>query len=180
MTIGIGGSTAIIELEKIENMTQGVRPIQLEEYWKRIEKATTIMKEIAVKAVYLNAGTNLYYFTGTQWSPSERMVGALLFENGTLDYIVPKFEEGTFKKYVQVLSNINCWNEHESPYSLVGELLKKRNIVDTTIAIDESSSYFLVDGLAKANSSYTFVNAQPITSGCRMQKSENEMLLFKK
>jgi Xaa-Pro dipeptidase len=42
------------------------------------------MKEHSIKAVYLNAGTNLYYFTGTLWSASERMVGALLFEDGTL------------------------------------------------------------------------------------------------
>ncbi|MCV9930155.1 Xaa-Pro peptidase family protein [Flavobacterium sp. LS1R49] len=178
MTIGIGGSTAAIELEKIKNMTLNVKPIQIEEYQDRIKKAVAIMKDIKVKVAYINAGTNLYYFTGTKWNPSERMVGALLYDDGTLDYIVPKFEEGTFKKYMQLNGKINCWEEHESPYVLMGELLKNKNIVGDTIAIDESAPYFLVDGVTKTNQSYTVINALPITSGCRMQKSPNEIAII--
>lgn len=180
MTIGIGGSTAEIELEKIENRTQDVKPILLEEYVERIKKATQLMKESAVKALYLNAGTNLYYFTGTLWNASERMVGAILFEDGSLEYIVPKFEEGTFKKYMQVESHINCWEEHESPYVLFGKLLKDKNLNSGSIAIDESAPYFLVDGILKANTSYNFTTAQSITSACRMQKSKNEIAIIQK
>ncbi|WP_300977323.1 Xaa-Pro peptidase family protein [Flavobacterium sp.] len=180
MTIGIGGSTAAIELEKIKNMTLGVKPIQPEEYVERLKKATALIQESKIKALYINAGTNLYYFTGTQWNPSERMVGALLYDDGTLDYIVPKFEEGTFMKYMQLNATINCWEEHESPYVLIGELLKNKNIVNGEIAIDESAPYFLVDGVAKANQLYTFVNGLPISSGCRMQKSVNEIAIIQK
>jgi Xaa-Pro dipeptidase len=180
MTIGIGGSTAAIELEKIKNMTLGVKPIQPEEYVERLKKATALIQESKIKALYINAGTNLYYFTGTQWNPSERMVGALLYDDGTLDYIVPKFEEGTFMKYMQLNATINCWEEHESPYVLMGELLKKKNILNGEIAIDESAPYFLVDGVAKANQLYTFVNGLPISSGCRMQKSVNEIAIIQK
>ncbi|MDR7211022.1 Xaa-Pro peptidase family protein [Flavobacterium piscis] len=180
MTIGIGDSTAAIELEKIENRTQDVQPIQLEEYLQRTQKATQLMRELSVKALYLNAGTNLYYFTGTLWNASERMVGALLFEDGSLEYIAPKFEEGTFKKYMKVQSTINCWEEHESPYILFGKLLKDKNLANGTVAIDESSSYFLVDGISKANGGYDFITAQNITSACRMQKSKNEIAIIQK
>lgn len=180
MTIGIGGSTAAIELEKIKNMTLGVKPIQPEEYVERLKKATALIQESKIKALYINAGTNLYYFTGTQWNPSERMVGALLYDDGTLDYIVPKFEAGTFMKYMQLNATINCWEEHESPYFLMGELLNNKNIVNGEIAIDESAPYFLVDGLAKANQLYTFVNGLPISSGCRMQKTVNEIAIIQK
>lgn len=179
MTKGIGGSNAIAELEKIENRTQGVQPIQLEEYQERIKKAVQLMKTLSVKALYLNAGTNLYYFTGTLWSASERMVGGILFDDGSLEYIAPKFEEGTFKKYMKVQSTINCWEEHESPYVLFGKLLAAKN-VSGQIAIDESAAYFLVDGIAKANSSYDFITAQQITSACRMQKSKNEIAIIQR
>jgi Xaa-Pro dipeptidase len=180
MAIGIGGSTAVIELEKIENRTLDVQPILLTEYLQRIQKAAQLMKKLSVRAIYLNAGTNLYYFTGTLWNASERMVGALLFEDGSLEYIVPKFEEGTFKKYMQVKSQINCWEEHESPYVLFGKLLASKSLDGNTIAIDESSSYFLVDGIAKANSGYDFITGQNITSACRMQKSKNEIAIIQK
>lgn len=179
MTKGIGGSNAIAELEKIENRTQGVQPIQLEEYQERIKKAVQLMKTLSVKALYLNAGTNLYYFTGTLWSASERMVGGILFDDGSLEYIAPKFEEGTFKKYMKVQSTINCWEEHESPYVLFGKLLAAKN-VSGQIAIDESAAYFLVDGIAKANSSFDFITAQQITSACRMQKSKNEIAIIQR
>lgn len=179
MTKGIGGSSAAIELEKIENRTLDVQPIQLEEYQQRIKKAVSLMKELSVKALYLNAGTNLYYFTGTLWSASERMVGAILFDDGSLEYIVPKFEEGTFKKYMKVQSAINCWEEHESPYILFGQLLEAKN-ASGQIAIDESAPYFLVDGISKANTSYDFITAQNITSACRMQKSKNEIAIIQK
>ena len=179
MTKGIGGSTAAIELEKIENRTHGVQPIQLEEYQERIQKAVQLMKSLSVKALYLNAGTNLYYFTGTLWSASERMVGGILIDDGSLEYIAPKFEEGTFKKYMKVQSNINCWEEHESPYVLFGKLLADKN-VSGKIAIDESAAYFLVDGIAKANNSFDFITAQQITSACRMQKSKNEIAIIQR
>src|SRR6478609_6349453 len=97
MTIGVGGSTIDIELGKIQNMTLDVVPIALSEYQQRVKKAAVLMKEHNCKALYVNAGTNLYYFTGTKWNASERMVGAIIFEDETIEYIVPKFEEGTFK-----------------------------------------------------------------------------------
>ena len=109
MTIGVGGSTANIELDKIQDMTANVQPIALAEYKQRIQKAVILMKEQNCKAIYLNAGTNLYYFTGTKWNASERMVGALLFEDESIQYIVPKFEDGTFKKFMLVEGALNCW-----------------------------------------------------------------------
>ena len=178
MTIGVGGSTASIELDKIQDMTANVQPIALAEYKQRIQKAVILMKEQNCKAIYLNAGTNLYYFTGTKWNASERMVGALLFEDESIQYIVPKFEDGTFKKFMLVEGALNCWEEHESPSALLGTILKKKNIQSGNIAIDESAAYFLVDGAVKANPNYTFVNAQPITAGCRMQKSANEIAII--
>lgn len=178
MTIGVGGSTASIELEKIQDMTKAVKPIALAEYKQRIQKAVVLMKEQNCKAMYLNAGTNLYYFTGTKWNASERMVGALLFEDESIEYIAPKFEDGTFKKFMLVEGSMNCWEEHESPSVLLGTILKQKKIQNGNIAIDESAAYFLFDGVVKANPNYTFVNAQPITAGCRMQKSANEIAII--
>lgn len=178
MTIGVGGSNVNTELEKIQNMTLNVKAIQPEEYQKRIQKAVSLIKSVGFKAIYLNAGTNLYYFTGTKWNASERMVGGILFEDGSLEYIVPKFEEGTFNKYKQIDGKINCWEEHESPSALFGKILQNKNISAGKIALDESAGYFLIDAIVKANPAYEFENAQAITAGCRMHKSENEIAII--
>lgn len=178
MTIGVGGSAASTELEKIQNMTVDVQPIALAEYQSRIKKATALLKKQNCKALYVNAGTNLYYFTGTKWNASERMVGALLFEDESIEYIVPKFEEGTFKTFLQAEGNLNFWEEHENPYELFGAILQNKNIPNGTIALDESASYFLADNVVKSNPNYSFINAQPITAGCRMHKSAAEIAII--
>jgi Xaa-Pro dipeptidase len=178
MTIGVGGSTASIELDKIQNMTTNVQPIAIAEYQLRLKKAVLLMKEQNCKVLYLHAGTNLYYYTGTKWNPSERMVGALLFEDESIEYIVPKFEEGTFKTFMQVEGHLNFWEEHENPCLLFGAILQKKNVSNGTIALDESASYFQVDSIIKANPDYNFINAQPITAGCRMHKSAAEIAII--
>ncbi|WP_264531229.1 M24 family metallopeptidase [Flavobacterium sp. N502540] len=178
MTIGVGGSNAIAELEKIQNMTLNVKAIQPEEYQMRIQKAVSLMKTAGFKSLFVNAGTNLYYFTGTKWNPSERMVGALLFEDGSLEYIVPKFEEGTFRKFMKIEGHLNCWEEHESPSVLLGKVLETKGINNGKIALDESAGYFLVDAIVKANPNYEFENSQPVTTGCRIQKSANEIAII--
>lgn len=78
MTNGIGGSTPEIELAKLSDMTGDISPIELAEYTQYITRAQHLMQQQGIAALYINAGTNLTYFTGTKWPASERMVGAII------------------------------------------------------------------------------------------------------
>ena len=180
MTIGVGGSTAEIELARLSDMTAGVKPIAKQEFSDRINKACALMQQNGLDAVYLNAGTNLYYFTGTQWGASERMVGAILGADGQLEYIAPAFEIATIKDFQLIEGPVNGWHEHESPYELFGQVLAKMGLTDGTIGLDESCSFFISNGLNLANSHYSFVDAKPVTAGCRMCKSANELALMQR
>jgi len=180
MTIGVGGSDAKSELAKLSDMTQGVDAIQLDEFNSRIEKAITIMRSEGISATYLNAGTNLYYFTGTRWGASERMVGALLTASGELHYIAPAFEISTLNGYMLIEGKVHGWQEHESPYQLFNNMLEKLGILQGRIALDESCSFFISDGLSQACAQHEFVNAKPITAGCRTRKSNNELALLQR
>ena len=180
MTIGVGGSTAEIELARLSDMTAGVKPIAKQEFSDRIKKACALMQQNGLDAVYLNAGTNLYYFTGTQWGASERMVGAILGADGQLEYIAPAFEIATIKDFQLIEGPVNGWHEHESPYELFGQVLAKMGLTDGTIGLDESCSFFISNGLNLANPHYSFVDAKPVTAGCRMCKSANELALMQR
>ncbi|MGV8495671.1 aminopeptidase P family N-terminal domain-containing protein, partial [Pseudomonas aeruginosa] len=70
-------------------------------------------------AAYLHAGSNLRYFSGVQWHPSERLVGALLPAEGALEYLAPAFEEGTVRDFQVVDGAIHTWEEHQDPYRLL-------------------------------------------------------------
>ncbi|MBM7072373.1 aminopeptidase P family protein [Shewanella sp. 202IG2-18] len=178
MTIGVGGSTPKVELEKLHDMTQKLAPVSLNEFNQRIRQAQELMQANGIDAVYLNAGTNLYYFTGTQWYASERMVAALLTAGGELIYIAPAFELGTLTDYMLVKGRVETWHENDSPYQLCHKVLAELGLAEGTIGIDESASFFFYDGLKQASPQMTFVNAKPVTAGCRTQKSESELTIL--
>ncbi|MEN3324465.1 Xaa-Pro peptidase family protein [Mariniflexile soesokkakense] len=176
---GIGSSTIEAELNAIKPAAHLIEPIQEVEYKNRIKKACELMKSQHVKAIYLNAGTNLLYFTGTHWHSSERMVGAILLPNGSIHYIAPKFEEGTIKDFMMIAGDIHCWEEHESPFKLINTVLKSNNIAKGEILIDESTPFFIYEGIVNASSSLSLNNAKSIISACRMIKSEAEIANMK-
>ena len=177
-TIGIGGSTAEIELNAIVPNGHLVKPIQKEEFQLRINKACELMQAQNVQTIYLHAGSNLFYFTGTHWGSSERMVGALLFPNGELHYIAPRFEKGTVLDFMKIKGKVNCWEEHESPYQLFIQILKDNGVADGDILMDETTPFFISDGILKASIEYKLSNANPIISGCRMIKSGAEIAIM--
>ncbi|TWX72489.1 M24 family metallopeptidase [Colwellia sp. C1TZA3] len=178
MTIGVGGSTAKIELEKLVDMTGQVQAITEAELKQRIVKAQAIMAENNIVASYINAGTNLYYFTGTRWYASERMVGAIIPAQGEIKYITPFFEVNTLEQYMTIKGEIKGWQEHESPYLLVKQTLAECGINSGQIAIDESTAFFIADGIKKAAPQFELVDAKCITAGCRAEKSDTEIALL--
>ena len=180
MTIGVGGSSPEQELAKLSDMTLDIRPIEESEYQTRIRRAQALMKQNNIAAMYLDAGTNLYYFTGLKWYKSERMVGAILPADGELAFIAPYFEEGSLRDHMLIQGQFIGWQEHESPYAVFAETLTKLNITQGQVAIDESASFFIFDGLRKAAPTLTYVNADTITATCREQKSAAEIALMQR
>jgi len=180
MTLGVGGSTVEQELAKLTDMTQGTQPISHGEYQARIKKAQELMKSQDIEAIYVNAGTNLYYFTGTRWYASERMVGAIIPASGAVEYIAPAFEVDTLEGFMVIEGKVNTWQEDESPYELFGSVLNKMGITAGNVGIDESAAFFIFDGVRQANSNFEYVNAKSVTATCRMIKSDTELSLLQR
>lgn len=180
MTIGIGGSTAALELEKLSDMTTSVTQVTLDEYLARIETAQAIMQKQGIQAVYLNAGTNLYYFTGMSWRASERMVGAILPAQGELQFIAPAFEQDTINEFMVVPGTIHCWQEHESPAQLCVQILQQLKVTTGKVAIDESTAFFIFNNLRQAAPQFEYIDAKIVTAGCRQLKSKAEIALLQR
>lgn len=180
MTIGVGGSTVAEELAKLSDMAAGAKSIDDAEYAHRIKNAQRLMTSEGIDAVYLNAGSNLYYFTGTRWGASERMVGAIMPAKGALEYIAPNFEVNTLEDFMVIEGPVNGWQEHENPYELFARVLARLGIDKGTLGIDEATPFFLFDGIRNAAADHIYVNAKPVTAGCRMSKSDAEIALMQR
>ena len=175
---GIGGATAENELKALKPLEVVVKPIEKEEYKQRIYKVCQLMKAGNVKAMYVNAGTNLLYFTGTHWPNSERLVGALILPNEEVHYIVPRFEKGTIQDFFEIEGVIHCWEEHESPYALLLKVLAENAISEGEIQLDETTPFSIVNGLNKEVHSFLIQVATPIISECRMVRSKAEIAII--
>ncbi|UTY57835.1 Xaa-Pro peptidase family protein [Massilia sp. erpn] len=183
--MSIGGKTIEEALASLSNMTAGAQPIGREEHLERIAKAQEYMRDKGYAAIYVNAGSSLLYFTGTKWYPSERMVGAVIPASGPVQYIGPAFEDGTLKDFMLVDGKVNCWEEHESPYELFINVLKKMGIMPNSaqsprIGICESAPFFIFDGIRPLAEGYALENARPVTAHCRTRKSAAEIALMQR
>ena len=166
-------------------MTQGVQPISLQEYAQRVAVAQAQMQASGIAAMWAHAGTNMSYFTGTKWHPSERMVGAIIPAKGPIEYLAPYFEQNTLRDYMVVEGNINVWHEHESPYKLFVDTLGRIGIAGSPpapplIGISEDTPFFTVDGIAQLAAGYQLVNAKTVTAHCRTRKSAAEIALMQR
>ncbi|NRR32265.1 aminopeptidase P family protein [Oxalobacteraceae bacterium] len=183
--VSIGGSTFEQALATLSDMTAGAVPITKAEYQKRIDKAQTFMRAQGIAAIYINAGSNLTYFTGTKWYASERMVGAILPANGALEYIAPAFEESTLLDFMVIEGRVNGWHEHENPYRLFVEVLGRMGIGANTarpprVGICESAAFFIADGIRAQAAGFALENARSVTAFCRARKSAAEIALMQR
>jgi Xaa-Pro dipeptidase len=179
MATGIGGCTAQQALEQLQPLTENPPEIAADEYRQRIQHAQRLMRENDIDACYVNAGSNLRYFTGTQWSASERMVGAVIPAEGEIAYIAPWFEIGTFQDAQVIEAEIFSWHEEEDPYRLFFTVLASRGLTGARqVAICETASVTLFLGLQQYAGDIRLISAQPITGHCRSRKSATEIALM--
>lgn len=181
MTVGVGGSTPAQALERLRNMMDGAQPIGLASYRARIAAAQAWMGEHGIAAAYLHAGSNLRYFSGVQWHPSERLVGALLPAEGALEYLAPAFEEGTVRDFQVVDGAIHTWEEHQDPYRLLLDRLEALGVGErSTVALCPSLPFGMFERLRQLAPGRNFVSAAPLIDQGRMRKSAEELALMQR
>ncbi len=75
---------------------------------------------------------------------------------------------------------MHVWQEDESPYERVAEILRTRGAATGRIGLEERVRFFVADGLRRALGAATFVSADAVTAGCRMFKSPAELALLQR
>jgi Xaa-Pro dipeptidase len=178
MTIGVGGSTAEVELAALTSMRGDAPPITDDDRAQRIARAQALMREAGIDALWLDVSASLLYFTGLRLRRSERLHGAILPARGEIVYLSPAFEEAKLRTMITLDDKVVVWDEHEDPTALVTDTLRALGIARGTVAIDEATQFAAFDGLRRAGNSYDFVNGARITGAYRARKTEREIALM--
>lgn len=176
-TISGNFKDGIVDPEIIKTLLARVKPITAFEREQRIEKARKLMAENKLDAVIMEGGTSLNYFTGANWGRSERLFAMILTKKGQPCYVAPKFEESRAKEQTGN-AMVYTWEENESPYALIKNILKERGVLTGTIGLEESTRHFVTDGLQKELAGIKIKSATSVTAGCRSVKSAAEVDLM--
>src|SRR4051794_8175012 len=162
-------------------MTGGVTPITSGERRMRLDKARRLMSEHRIDAIVLEGGSSLFYFTGVRWGLSERPFVAVIPAKGELAWVTPGFEEARARELIELGGrDLRTWQEDESPYRLIAQILRDRGVTTGRVGIEERLSFFIFNGARQEAPAIDYVAADPVTAGCGMIKSPAEIALMQR
>lgn len=178
LTAQIGGSTADVELANIEHCKIHVDAIPHAEMADRIEKCRAVMRELDVSHLILVPGSNLEYYTGVHWHPSERLLCALITASGPLHWIAPSFEIPRLKTMLHSPGVIHGWDEEKDPFKLTAKLIDSPSSARKSILLDETATFAFSSRFQTSMSDLEIRPATPATAAIRAIKSETEIAIL--
>jgi Xaa-Pro dipeptidase len=102
----------------------------------------------------------MMYLTGVRWGRSERTFAVVFTQKGDPAWVLPGFEEMRARELIQAGQDIRIWQEDESPYQRIAEIIKDRGLAAGRVGMEESVRFFVFDGVRK-QAKLDYVSAQP-------------------
>ncbi|MFT5635301.1 MAG: Xaa-Pro dipeptidase [Cognaticolwellia sp.] len=164
----------------LKPITDTVSGISKVERLERIAHAQKLMIQFDISALILEPGAAMDYFSGVQWWRSERLTAVIIPREGNVSVVCPFFEEPSVRESLAIGDDIRVWQEHESPFVLIKQILKDAGLNKGKVAFENSVRYFVLSGVMEQLSNMQHVSAEPVTRGCRMYKSQHELELMHK
>ena len=147
---------------------------------KRLDDLRQVMKRTRADATVITPGSSMRYFFGEALYESERFVGAVITGDQVV-FVCPKFEDTALIAKLPMKLDMAYWEEHESPYTLIGSILAGAR--SNTCLLDPNCSYGhaakLFQALSGLNAPIKYESADRAISGLRAQKSAVELELMK-
>ena len=142
------------------------------EFHARIEKAQQAMKEFGLGAIVLEPGPAMIYFSGVRWGKSERSFILVIPAKGEPAWVLPGFEEMRARELIQPNSDIRIWQEDESPYERVAQILKDRGVAAGRVGMDDAARFFVFDGVRRQAPKLDYVTATPALKSAGVDLSQ--------
>ena len=171
-------------IAKLTSMRDQAKPITVDERRQRIERARQLLSETQLGALMITGNSSLTYFTGMRWWQSERLFALIIPAKGNAFCVCPKFEEDRAREQISkgplgTDAEVRTWEEDENPYKLVADGLADRGLKAGRLGVEETVPFVFSNGVAKAAPTVELVSGTPVTAGCRMIKSANELALMR-
>jgi Xaa-Pro dipeptidase len=120
------------------------------------------MKEFGIQALVLEPGPAMLYLTGVRWGRSERTFAVVIPMSGDPSYVLPGFEEMRARELIHVGTDIRVWQEDDSPFQKIAEILKEREASTARVGVDGSVRFFVFDGVRTKAPKADYVSAETV------------------
>lgn len=174
------GSDVPAEIQALQPMTDGIVPISEDERRARIAKAQRLMAEHELDGIFMEGTTSCQYFADMRWGQSERTFGLVIPARGDVAYICPKFEESRAMELITFGDDVRTWEEHESPFKLIADVIRDRGIRHHRIGMEERVRFFIAEGVRRDAPDIEVADGTPVSAGCRVYKSPAEIALMQR
>ncbi len=169
------GHSIQVESGPLTNMVADVKPLTADDYAARVEKAKRLTAENKLDALFIEGGMNLQYFTKVNWWRSERTFGAVFSPKRDPIWVCPAFERNRAEELIPEGQEIRVWEEHDSPYALIGGIMKDLGAAGGRLGLDPSMRHFIFYGLRRDAAGLELADGAAVTEGCRGVKTEKEI-----
>jgi Xaa-Pro dipeptidase len=165
---------------ELEGFCAGVEAPSAAEHEERRERIRAAARDAGYAAVLVEAGTELEYLTGVRWGLSERPILYLLPVHGPAAFVGPAFEGRTLDEQRAGEGELHVWHEHESPYLATRAAARAAGIGGGRVAVDGAMRLFVFEGLRRGPGGLRCRAAPDVFAGCRMIKSERELVRLRR
>jgi Xaa-Pro dipeptidase len=161
-----------------ETDVQGIDPLPLSAYKQRIERAGSLMAQMGFAALFCEPSTTFNYLMGANFGRSERLIALVLASDGEPIVVAPQFEVERVERRVKSVSDIRGWEEDESPFALVADILSGQR--PGKIAVEPSARFGMANRLQEAMPDWEVADGTAMFVQLRIVKSEPELALIRR
>ncbi|MFT0802348.1 Xaa-Pro peptidase family protein [Bacillus swezeyi] len=146
---------------------------------ERIEKISSWLKEKDISSAFIHSKENVFYLTGFYTEPHERLMGVFAFQNEEPFFVCPLMEKSQAEAAGWAYDIIG-YEDHENPWDLIAEALKKRNLKLSKVAVEkEAISLSRAEMLKEVTNGAELVSAEMKLNELRLVKDENEVRILR-
>ena len=162
----------------LTSMSTGAAPISVAELNARVAKAQRLMQAQGVKALVIEPGASMIYFTGVHWGRSERPTVAVIPAEGEPLIVTPHFEEPSVRESLRIAAEVRAWHEDQDALAVAADWLRSNGLANGVVAFEETTRWFVAERLLKAAPGLKPRTGDAVVRPCRMIKSPAELALM--
>lgn len=137
------------------------------------QKAIKLMEAKGIKAMVLSPSSNMFYMTGFNTFPGERLLVNILISSGESVFIVPKLYESEVREKAE-FDEIYSWDDTQDPKKIIKSIAEKYKLQDCTVAIEETMWFTAFDKLFSTLKGAKYVHAAEVVGELRQCKNAAE------